>query len=84
MDISIAEAHNRLSHWLKQVGKGKAVRITNRGKPVGVIIDPEEYQSLRQVQAYLKLVRLSEELRDSDLTAAALYRASRDELESTS
>lgn len=65
MDISIAEAHNRLSHWLKQVEKGRTVRITRRGKPVGVIIDPEEYERLRQVQAYLEMVSLSGALRES-------------------
>jgi prevent-host-death family protein len=81
MDISIAEAHNRLSHWLKLVEKGKALRITNRGKPVGVIIDPEEYERLRQVQAYLEMVSFSRALRETDLTAEQLYRASRDELE---
>ena len=81
MDISIAEAHNRLSYWLKQVEKGKAVRITNRGKPVGVIIDPEEYERLRQVQAYLEMISLSRALRETDLTASELYRTGRDELE---
>jgi prevent-host-death family protein len=84
MDISIAEAHNRLSHWLKQVEKGVTVRITRRGKPVGVIIDPEEYDRLRQVQAYLDVVSLSKTLRDSDITASELYRAGRDELEQRS
>lgn len=81
MDISIAEAHNRLSHWLKQVEQGETVRITRRGKPVGVIVDPEEYERLRQVQAYLEMVSLSRVLRETDLTARDLYRAGRDELE---
>jgi prevent-host-death family protein len=81
MDISIAEAHNRLSHWLKQVEKGKIVRITKRGKPVGVIIDPDEYAKLRQVQAYLEMISLARVLRESDLTAKELYQAGRDELE---
>jgi prevent-host-death family protein len=81
MDISIAEAHNRLSYWLKQVEEGKTVRITRRGKPVGVIIDPEEYERLRQVQAYLEMVSISRTLRDSKITAGELYRTSRDELE---
>jgi prevent-host-death family protein len=81
LDISIAEAHNRLSHWLKQVEQGKAVRITKRGKPVGVIIDPDEYDRLRQVQAYLEMVSISRSLRESDITADDLYRAGRDELE---
>lgn len=81
MDISIAEAHNRLSHWLKQVEKGKIVRITKRGKPVGVIIDPDEYEKLRQVQAYLEMKSLARVLRESDLTASELYQTGRDELE---
>jgi prevent-host-death family protein len=81
MDISVAEAHNRLSHWLKQVEKGNPVRITNRGKPVGVIIDPDEYERLRQVQAYLEMVSISRALRESNLTAGELYRTSRDDLE---
>jgi prevent-host-death family protein len=81
MDISIAEAHNRLSHWLKQVEKGKILRITKRGKPVGVIIDPMEYERLHQVQAYLDMLSLARVLRESDLTAGELYQAGRDELE---
>jgi prevent-host-death family protein len=81
MDISIAEAHNRLSHWLKQVEEGKVIRITKRGRPVGVIIDPAEYERLRQVQAYLEMISLARILREGDLTATELYRAGRDELE---
>ncbi len=81
MDISIAEAHNRLSYWLKQVEKGKTLRITKRGKPIGVIINPSEYERLRQIQAYLEMVSLSRVLRESNLTASELYRAGRDELE---
>ena len=80
MEISVAEAHNRLSHWLKQVHKGP-VRITRRGKPVGVIIDPDEYERLQQVQAYLQMIDISQSLKGSDVTALELYRASRDELE---
>ena len=81
MDISIAEAHNRLSHWLKKVEKGETVRITNRGKPVGIIIDPDEYDRLRQVQAYLEMISLAHTLREINLTANELYRLGRDELE---
>ena len=81
MDISIAEAHNRLSHWLKQVEQGKPVRITRRGKPVGVIMDPDEYERLRQVQAYLEMLSLARVLRETGLTASELYHTGRDELE---
>lgn len=81
MDISIAEAHNRLSHWLKLVEKGKAVRITKRGKPVGVIVDPREYEKLQQVRAYLQMISLSHDLKDSGVNVAELYQESRKELE---
>ncbi len=81
MDISIAEAHNRLSYWLRKVQDGQPIRITNRGKPVGVIMDPDEYDKLRQVQAYLQMLNYSSILKDADMTAQQLYRASRDELE---
>ena len=80
MEISIAQVHNRLSHWINQVRKGPIV-ITRRGKPVGVIIAPEEYEQMRQMQAYLQVVHLSRSLRDSGVTASELYRLSRQELE---
>jgi prevent-host-death family protein len=80
MDISVAEAHNRLSQVLKQLRKGP-VRITRHGKPVGVIIDPEEYERLRKVQAYLTMVRISEDLQESGLKATELFQASREDLE---
>ncbi len=80
MDISIADAHNRLSALLKELDKGP-IHITRRGKPVGVIISPEEYDRLRQVQAFLQMIELSHQLRDQGLSATELYRTSRDELE---
>jgi len=80
MNISIAEAHNRLSHWLKQV-KASPVVITRRGKAVGVIIDPQEYERLRQVGAYLQMISLSKSLGESGVTAAELSLAARQELE---
>jgi prevent-host-death family protein len=80
MYISIAEAHNRLSRWLNRVEEGP-ITITRRGKPVGVIISPEEYERLRRVQAYLQMLRLSNSLRESGVTANELFRASRQELE---
>ena len=79
MDISIAEAHNHLSSLLKQVENGP-ISITRRGKTVGVIISPAEYESLRQVRAYLQMLNLSHELYES-ASAQELYRLSRQELE---
>jgi len=80
MRISVSEAHNRLSRWLNKV-EDEPITITRRGKPVGVIISPREYERLRQVRAYLQMLRLSGSLRESGLTADELIRASREELE---
>jgi prevent-host-death family protein len=79
MDISIADAHNRLSALLRLVEKGP-ISITRRGKTVGVLISPAEYENLRQVRAYIQMLNLAHELRES-ASAAELYRAARQELE---
>ena len=80
MQVSITEAHNRLSHWLEKI-PGRTITITRRGKPVGVLVSPEEYERLHQVQAYLEMLRLSRLLQDRDVTADELSQASREELE---
>jgi prevent-host-death family protein len=80
MRVSITEVHNRLSHWLKKVPE-QPVTITRRGRPVGVLVSPEEYERLRQVQAYLEMLRLSRSLEDAGVTAQDLFLASREELE---
>jgi prevent-host-death family protein len=83
IDVPIAEAHNRLSALLKKVQKGP-IMLTRRGKPVGVILSPEEYDRLRQFEAFSQMVQLSHTLRESGVSAADLYRTSRDELEGKS
>jgi prevent-host-death family protein len=80
MYISVSEAHNRLSRWLKRA-QDEPITITRRGEPIGVIISPEEYERLRKVAAYLDMLRLSQSLRERGLTAEELYRTSREELE---
>ena len=80
MRISVAEVHNRLFCWLKRLEEGP-ITITRRGKPVGVLTAPEEYEELRQVQAYLQMLRLSRSLAESGVTADELFCASREELE---
>jgi len=81
IDIPIAEAHNRLSALLKKVQKNP-IMLTRRGKPVGVLLSPEEYERLRQFEAYSQVVRISQSLRESGVSAAELYQSSRKELES--
>ena len=76
MKVSITEMQHRLSHWLKEIPQ-RPITITRRGKPVGVLIAPEEYARLRQARAYLEMVRLSHALRVAGVTAEELFEASR-------
>jgi prevent-host-death family protein len=80
INVPIAEAHNRLSSLLKKVQKSP-ILLTRRGKAVGVILSPEEYERLRQFEAYNNVIRLSQTLRESGVSASELYQASRHELE---
>ena len=57
------------------------VTITRHGEPVVVLISAKEYASLRQVKAYLEMLRLSHSLQDSKVAADELLQASREELE---
>jgi len=82
IQVSVAEAHSHLSRWLKKV-EMISVTITNRGKPVGVIISPEKYEQMRRIEAYLRMLQLAKAFREEeiDVTAKGLYEASREELE---
>ena len=80
MDISVAEAHNKLSQLL-QAAEQEPIFITRRGKPVGVLITPREYVEMRKLRAYLEMLQLAEELRTSGTTAQEVLLLSRAELE---
>lgn len=80
MDISIAKARASLSHLVNKA-KIQPVVISRRGKAVGVLVSPEEWEQLSRVRAYLDMLRLSQALSATGTTAAELHRASREELE---
>jgi len=78
--VTITEAHNRLSYWLKRI-PDRPITITHRGRPVAVLVAPEEYERLCQVHAYLDMLRLSRSLQDAQVTGNELFETSRAELE---
>ena len=55
--------------------------MTRHGKPVGVLITPEEYAEMRKLRAYLEMLQLAKELRGSGVNAQELQHFSRAELE---
>lgn len=45
--VGIRELKARLSEYLKQVRAGRAITITNRGRPVGRLIPPDQAREQR-------------------------------------
>lgn len=81
--MSVSEAKRDFTSVLKTVQEGEATIITRRGKPVGVMMDFQEFQKLRKLAAYNSLLQLSQDLSDCGTTATELYQQSRRELEET-
>jgi prevent-host-death family protein len=63
--VSVSETHSHLSQWLKR-GKTTSATITNRGKPVGVVISPKKYEPMRRAEAYLRLLQLAKTFREEE------------------
>ncbi len=40
--VGVRELKNRLSHYLNCVAQGEQVTITRRGKPIGVLVSPDQ------------------------------------------
>ncbi len=80
MQVSVAKARNNLSGLLKAIEEQPVV-ITRRGQPVGALISYDEYENLRRVRAWLQMMHLSQDLRQSGVTATEFFQWSREELE---
>lgn len=80
IEVSVAEAKSRLSELLKRARQDLVV-VTRRGEPDVVLLPYEDYEHLRRLHAYSRMVRISRELAALGLTASELYESSRRELE---
>lgn len=80
-EMSVSDAKRDFTNVVKTVQEGEATIITKRGKPVGAMMDFQEFQKLRKLAAYNSLLQLSEDLSDCGTTATDLYQQSRRELE---
>jgi prevent-host-death family protein len=80
MKVSIAQARRELSQILKQIRRAPVV-VTRRGRPDAVILSFQEYERLRRLRAYLKMMHLSRELEKCGATASELYDLARRDLE---
>jgi prevent-host-death family protein len=58
MDVSVRELKARLSEYLRRVQQGEQVTITQRGKPVGRLVPPEEPPELDESEIVRTLLCL--------------------------
>lgn len=80
--VSVAEAKRDLTKLLREAEeKGMEIVVTRRGVPFMVILRFEDYEHLERLRAYLEMVRISEELKGSEISATEIYEESRRELE---
>lgn len=52
--VGIRELKNRLSEFLRRVADGERVTVTDRGRPVAVIVPPEERREDEQLLAMVR------------------------------
>jgi prevent-host-death family protein len=71
-EVGAFEAKTHLSELLQKVEQGDRVVITRRGKPVAVLVSPEEIEG-RQVTGVIEKIReLRERVRQPYVAARAL------------
>jgi len=55
--ISSREFKNRQGRYLRRVGKGETLLVTNRGKPIAKVIPVDEWETLSYEEKLDELVR---------------------------
>lgn len=80
--VSVAEAKQGFTRLLREAQHcQEEVIVTRRGTPFMVILPYEQFERLERWQAYLEMIRISEELKGFTISAAQLQEESRRELE---
>lgn len=50
IEVSIAEARDQLSTWVRSAEHGSAVVLTRRGRPVAAIVSADEFRRLERLR----------------------------------
>lgn len=80
--VSVAEAKRDLTKLLREAAeKQMEIVVTRRGEPYMIIMRYEDYERLSRIRAYLDMVRISQELKGSGISATEIYEESRRQLE---
>ena len=85
LTVSIAEGKKSFSSIVRSTAATKAdVVVTNRGKPVAVIVPYEGYQAARRLDGYRKILAAREVFAGTGLKSSEILALSRKELEKRS
>ncbi len=77
--ITIAEGKRDFTSIVRQVLESdKDFIVTKRGKPVTVLLPYKQYKEIRRLRSYLKMLEISEKLKERDVTASEIYEESKD------
>jgi len=80
--VAIGEGKRDFTGIVKKVSEhAEDIIITKRGEPVVVLIPYKEYQEIKRLRSYLKMLQISENLEKYQITATQIYEESRKELE---
>ncbi len=80
--ISVAEGKRNFSVILKEAESSRGdVIVTRRGQPVCVIMPYEEYQRIKRIRSYMRMVEIAEEMKGKKVEVSDLLDESRRQLE---
>ncbi len=80
--VTVAEGKRDFSRIIKKVAeKNEDIVVTKRGKPMAVIVPYGEYQHFKKVEAHQKILESRTAFTRTGVSAAEVYRESREELE---
>jgi len=80
--VTVPEGKRDFSRLIKEAAESNGdIVVTKRGKPVAVIVPYEGYQHTKKVEAYQKILESRAAFVKAGVSAAEVYRESRQELE---
>ena len=80
--VTVAEGKRDFSRLIKEAAeKNEDIVVTKRGKPTAVIVPYRDYQHSKKVEAHQKILESRAAFVKAGVSAAEIYRESREELE---
>ena len=80
--VSIAEGKKGFSRLIKDaLEKKEEIIVTNRGRPVAVIVPYEEYKHSKRVEGYRKIMEARKAFLKAGVLSEEIFKESRKQLE---